>query len=89
MTNKHTTGQWIASPEGAFNEWGVDAGVWGICICADAPGDGSPEANARLIAAAPELLDIAQSIIVDDMLEYLPDEYVLKVRAVIAKATGA
>lgn len=47
------------------------------------------EANAHLIAAAPELLEVAESILADDMLQYLPGEYVAKVRAVIAKATGA
>lgn len=46
------------------------------------------EEDARLIAAAPELLDVAQSILADDMVQYLPAEYVEKVRAAIAKATG-
>ena len=46
-------------------------------------------ANARLISAAPELLEVVQSILADDMLQYLPSEYVAKVRTVIAKATGA
>lgn len=46
------------------------------------------KANARLIAAAPELLEVAQSILADDMLQYLPAEYIAKVRAAIAKATG-
>ena len=45
--------------------------------------------DARLISAAPELLELAQSILADDMLQYLPDEYTTKVRAVIAKATGS
>lgn len=43
--------------------------------------------DMRLIAAAPELLDVAQSILADDMVQYLPAEYVEKVRAAIAKAT--
>jgi hypothetical protein len=45
-------------------------------------------ANARLIAAAPDLLDVAQAILAEDMLQYLPAEFVAKVRAAIAKATG-
>lgn len=57
MKMKHTPGPWVTSPEPNGKEWGVDAGPWGICICADAPGEGTAEANARLIAAAPELLD--------------------------------
>ena len=44
-------------------------------------------ANARLIAAAPDLLDVAQSILTDDMLQYLPAEYIARVRAVIARST--
>lgn len=46
------------------------------------------QANAQLIAAAPELLEIAESILAPDMIELLPAEYVANVRAVIAKATG-
>lgn len=42
----------------------------------------------RLIAAAPELLEVAQGILAADMLQYLPAEYVSKVRAAVAKATG-
>jgi hypothetical protein len=45
-------------------------------------------ANARLIAAAPDLLEVAKSILVDDLLPYLPAEYIAKVRAAIAKAEG-
>jgi hypothetical protein len=46
------------------------------------------DANANLISAAPELLEVAEGILVDDMLQYLPDEYIAKVRAAIAKARG-
>ena len=46
------------------------------------------KANACLISAAPELLEVAEGILVDDMLQYLPDEYIAKVRAAIAKAKG-
>lgn len=44
--------------------------------------------NASVIAVAPELLEVAQSILAEDMIQYLPAEYVAKVRAVISKATG-
>ena len=46
------------------------------------------EANADLIAAAPDLLDVAKSILAPDMLTLLPAEYIEKVRAAIAKAEG-
>jgi hypothetical protein len=35
-----------------------------------------------------DLLDVAQAILAEDMLQYLPAEFVAKVRAAIAKATG-
>lgn len=60
---KHTPGPWVATMEPNGREFGVDAGRWGICICADAPGSGSAEYNARLIAAAPKLLLIAENLV--------------------------
>ena len=57
MSAKFTSGTWIASPEEFTTEWRVDAGTWGISICADFPGDGNVEANARLIAASPTMYE--------------------------------
>lgn len=51
MDNKHTPEPWVASIEPNKKEWGIDAGKWGIAICADAPGDGTAEGNARRIVA--------------------------------------
>lgn len=79
---KHTPGPWNVN-----DERGIDGNIYiedalgVVAIVTD-------EANARLIAAAPELLEVAQGILADDMLQYLPAEYVSKVRAAIAKATG-
>lgn len=56
----------------------------GVADLVEMPSD----ANARLIAAAPELLEVAEGILADDMLQHLPAEYIAKVRAAIAKATG-
>ena len=60
---KHTQGPWIVSLDPKYpNEPCIDAvidgAVWHIALCHNAvgPDDGSAEANARLIAAAPELL---------------------------------
>ena len=61
MTTNHTPGPWVTTPEQNGLEFGVDAGPWGICICAGAPGNGTAEANARLISAAPELLEACQT----------------------------
>lgn len=45
------------------------------------------EESAALIAEAPDLLEIAKCILADDMIQYLPVEFVARVRATIAKAT--
>ena len=50
--------------------------------------DDEKGANLALIAAAPDLLDVAKSILAPDMLTLLPAEYIEKVRAAIAKAEG-
>ena len=49
---------------------------------------GTGKANARLIAAAPDLLDALQSIIEDIDSEFGTDCDYNKARAAIAKATG-
>lgn len=89
--DKHTPGPWSAAPEGNEREWGVDAGKWGIAICADAPGKGSAEANARLIAAAPELLESCMRLIGSlGVMIGDPDNDgdIVFARAAIAKAQG-
>lgn len=60
---RHTQGPWIVNLDPRYpNEPCIDAVVdgmvWHIALCHNAagPDDGSAEANARLIAAAPELL---------------------------------
>ncbi|WP_129776945.1 hypothetical protein [Peristeroidobacter soli] len=60
---QHTQGPWIINVDPRYpNEPCIDAViegvVWHIALCHNAagPDDGSAEANARLIAAAPELL---------------------------------
>lgn len=63
----------------------------GCMMYRDAFGDDATAeqaANLALIAAAPDLLDVAKSILAPDMLTLLPAEYIEKVRAAIAKAEG-
>lgn len=90
MTNKHTSGPWTATAYDTSNDchvgnifWRVDnfKDNYNVCTLVE------QEAAARLIAAAPDLLDIAQNILAPDLFPYLPAEYVTKVQAAIAKAT--
>lgn len=60
---QHTPGPWIVSldpryPSEPCIDAVIDGVAWHIALChnASGPDDGSAEANARLIAAAPELL---------------------------------
>jgi hypothetical protein len=60
---QHTQGPWIINldpryPSEPCIDAVIDGVVWHVALCHNAagPGDGSAEANARLIAAAPELL---------------------------------
>jgi len=53
-----TPGPWEAESGGGRGAWIKGAtGEWAALACGDT--DGSADANARLIAAAPDLLDIA------------------------------
>jgi hypothetical protein len=89
MNAKHTPGPWSYWPncgrDGGFIEQESTGMPVAVLIVYD---EDSTEASGYLMAAAPELLDVAMSILADDMLQYLPAEYVAKVRATIAKATG-
>lgn len=60
---QHTQGPWIVSldpryPSEPCIDAVIDGSVWHVALCHNAagPDDGCAEANARLIAAAPELL---------------------------------
>ena len=95
MSAKHTPGPWSFG-YGVTTEYGEVFGVgvttkpdWTVVCAVSRPGDVNAidEANARLIAAAPDLLEFARSVVRyagssgDD---YLAD----KARAAIAKAIG-
>ena len=96
-TNKgaHTPGPWSAGPQSEISGW-VDISIGGYprnpVASATPAGPGGPEerrdsetvANARLIAAAPELLE-ALDLLLHDRTPWT----VSCARAAIAKATGA
>jgi hypothetical protein len=96
MKMQHTPGPWVASPA-IRSGFTIDAKCdpWMIVTTSDEEGRyGSieTEANARLIAAAPDLLEALQALA--NMAESFPSELhkdhpdVIAARAAIAKATG-
>jgi hypothetical protein len=60
--SKHTPGPWNAEPMTGRGAWVKgSSGEWAALSCGDT--DTTAEANARLIAAAPELLEALNKII--------------------------
>lgn len=93
MNTKHTPGPWKPYFDETYGVTGPDKGRVAICMnlrgLHGLVGRRSGEevaANARLISAAPELLEVLQEVLV-----LIPDAYETKDRALraIAKATGA
>ena len=94
--SKHTLGPWKHDEVNRFY-WKVSVAKKGgaYVICEVGPIEGQTEANARLIAAAPEMLEALQMAL-DDSEVMNPDgsarpisNYVFeRMRAAIAKATG-
>ena len=83
---KHTTGPWNV-PFREFTKIKAANGAH-IATCHKLTNLVNLEANSRLIAAAPDLLDALQSIIEDIDSEFGTDCDYNKARAAIAKATG-
>jgi hypothetical protein len=92
MTNKHTPAPWTVKGKEFIHDadhreivYVLGYGKMGGLT------DSEHEANAKLIAAAPDLLDALIDII-DDFDNYGGDDtgfpHIAKARAVIAKATG-
>lgn len=96
---KHTPGTWVESSE--FEDWSIDTGG-NNTFCLVGPEGEAPvaivvvpsafdmddelDANARLIAAAPELLEAAQAWIAEE--EGKGRSGTISMYAAIAKATG-
>lgn len=96
--DKHMPGPWVAS-EQDNGEWVIEAADrhvndWVVAIVCDNCGDSSTEANARLIAAAPEMLEVLRDLL-DAIERDIPDAVSITTgpmqaaRAAIVKATGA
>lgn len=89
---KHTSGPWVAALDHNSRPivWGP--GTWQIADCWHTP-DGNGWGNARLIAAAPELLEALRGMLNEhERLHALFDlgdcQATVDARAAIEKATG-
>lgn len=88
MNTKHTSGPWGAVPLSNGLGWEVIKGEWYIAVCVGSPEDGTPEANARLFAASPDLLDVAIQLEESLTADGYNSALVGKLRVAILKATG-
>ena len=94
MTTKHTPGPWKYSFENINSEWAIVTGPRGA-IVANVNADSRQEANAALIAAAPDLLG-ALVLLEREMVlsgnacseDYGWKPAIEETRAAIAKAEG-
>ena len=85
METKHTPGPWIIGNPTEIHD--VDGTrIVMCCQTSDDVTDDASEANARLIAAAPELLEALKGVV--RVADRATDEFDAA-RAAIAKATGS
>jgi hypothetical protein len=87
---KHTPGPWKVCQSSRFSRWYVKAvrASYIVAECGIAEGE-TGEHNARVIAAAPQMLELLQELV--DIEGPLPGnaEWANKVKTVLAAATGA
>ncbi len=99
MTNAnkatHTPGPWNYLYDGRGDHTIVDAYGRVLAVTWGVPIDrGTEEANARLIASAPELLEALEDVeskIMDyeaRRINWRPEDFLMRVRAAISKARG-
>ena len=91
-TQKHTPGPWHVERTGRHDSAGRMVVSGNFCLSSVSNLHGNADANARLIASAPELLE-ACKMMLEDLAEYeSPKKGYFKsaeaARAVIAKAEG-
>jgi hypothetical protein len=84
MTIKHTLGPWKAPASQFGYVTAIDNYGNPITVCTT-----RTQADARLIAAAPELLDALQEVADDEIaMQGFHEQFRAKIRKVIAKAKG-
>ena len=96
IVKKHTPSPWVAFKKHKYNEWHVSVPIAGISTRLALFDEGirsdNQEADARLIAAAPELLEalegLLHSICNSECGEMDRKLAVVDARTAIAKATG-
>lgn len=89
--SKHTPGPWkVAKPRKSYRDGNMMYGIVGPECVSDYEDWGFTEANARLIAAAPELLEALRNL-VEAATHHQADARaaLAKARAAIAKAEAA
>ncbi|EKL0657274.1 hypothetical protein ACF0C8_10115 [Pseudomonas aeruginosa] len=90
--SKHTPGPWFINGHERYTKY-VEARIGGgwvqeVAACGPTENPEQQEANARLIAAAPELLEALQSCIQQITALCSADDVPDQARAAIAKATA-
>ncbi len=90
MESKYTPGPWLIVPQTEPRTVKIGTGEKGWLGVAQAFGDSDEEAqaNSRLIAAAPELLETLKLSLPFLLYWQAATDTAVKVRAVIAKAEG-
>ena len=91
-----TEGPWSAPPSGAYGQWPVlGPDCEAIAFATTQPGDRwKAAANARLMAAAPNLYDFAEKFVVwaedmpDENYEQVEIDLIAMAKVAIAKAKG-
>lgn len=86
----HTPSPWtfVQSGTGDFPIWNVRIGTRGLITLPATAGMETMDADARLIAAAPELLEALKEIVAQSDADEWNGVSTSKARAAIAKATG-
>lgn len=96
---EHTKGEWTVRKDGK-KKWEIEFSIWAVKKCSlcdhsvdtriigdireSAVGLEEAEANAKLIAAAPEMLEVLETI--ENDANQVPEWLWLRIKAVIKKA---
>ena len=86
---KHTPGPWFATKDSQWNAIAHVGRAWNISTQLALSHFGDVDADANLIAAAPELLEALREIIADGVHCDVVPHLHRKALAAIAKATGS